>query len=229
MLDALFPKTRQLVLATLVREPERSWYLRQIAARLRVSPSSVQRELALLTAAGIVLRDHAGDGNDYIDSSARGAGSRYRDGLRYGEAGPSYHVWYRINPEFPLLQEFQSIFAKTLGVHNELVSALAPFTERIQNAFIFGSTARGERKADSDIDIIIIGEIGLADLSVALSEVESKIDVLVNAMVFTPTEFGSKLQGGNHFVCTVIAQPKEFIIGDQVGLDQITHERRCES
>lgn len=87
MLDALFPRTRQNILGTLLLSPERRWYLSDLAQRLEVPPSSLQRELASLTEAGILGRET--DGN---------------------------RVYYQANPSFPLLLELQSLFAKTVGL-----------------------------------------------------------------------------------------------------------------
>jgi DNA-binding transcriptional ArsR family regulator len=60
-LDALFPKTRQGILAALYMDPLREWYLSDLARHLRVQPSSLQRELASLVGAGILRR--RADGN----------------------------------------------------------------------------------------------------------------------------------------------------------------------
>ena len=110
ILDALLPRTRQNILATLLLSPERRWYQSDLAQQLGVPPSSLQRELGSLTEAGILNRTE--DGN---------------------------RVYYQANVAFPLLPELQSMFAKTVGLADQVKAALEPFGDEIDLAFIYGS------------------------------------------------------------------------------------------
>jgi predicted nucleotidyltransferase len=193
MLDALFPRTRQNILATLLLSPERRWYLSDLAQRLGVPPSSLQRELASLTEAGILGRE--ADGN---------------------------RVYYQANPAFPLLHELQSLFAKTSGLTDQIQEALTPFDAEIDFALIFGSVARGERTAQSDVDVLVVGSFGMADLALPLRELERMLQIPVNVTHFRPSEFRDKLAQNNHFLQTILWGRKIFLKGSDHELANIT-------
>ena len=188
LLDALFPQTRQNILAVLLLSPERRWYLSDLAQRLQVPPSSLQREMAALSAAGVLYRE--ADGN---------------------------RVYYWANPEFPLLPELQSIFAKTVGLADRVKEMLEPFGEKIDLAFIFGSVARGERTAGSDVDVLLVGSVSLGELALPLRELERTLQIPVNVSHYTAAEFRDKQQ--SHFLQTILDDKKIFLKGSEHGLE----------
>lgn len=185
ILDALFPQTRQNILGVLLLSPERRWYLSDLAQHLRVPPSSLQRELASLSEAGVLRRE--ADGN---------------------------RVYYQANPEFPLLPELQSIFAKTVGLADRVSEALEPFGEKIELAFIFGSVARGERTAGSDVDVLIVGSVRLGDLALPLRQLERTLQIPVNVSHYTAAEFQDK-RHSSHFLQTILHDKKIFLKGSE--------------
>ncbi len=186
LLNALFPRTRQNILAVLLLSPERRWYLSDLAQHLNVPPSSLQRELASLAEAGVLCRE--ADGN---------------------------RVYYQANRAFPLLPELQSIFAKTVGLADKVKKVLEPFWEGIDLAFIYGSVARGERTAHSDVDVLLVGSVGMADLALPLRELEGALQIPVNVTHFTQTEFRDKAARNNHFLRTVLRGQKIFLKGSE--------------
>jgi DNA-binding transcriptional ArsR family regulator len=164
--------------------PERWWYLSDLARHLEVSPSSLQRELKALTEAGILHRRQ--DGN---------------------------RVYFQAHPDCPFLAELQSLLIKTVGVVGVLQKALQPFAAYIDWAFIYGSIARAEELATSDVDLMIIGNVGLAELTPALRHAEQWLSRLVNPTLYTRAEFVTKLTSGHHFLESVIDGEKLFILG----------------
>jgi predicted nucleotidyltransferase len=193
-LDALFPRIRQALLAATLLQPERWWYLSDLAKHLGVRPSSLQRELAALVEAGIL--------------------NRRQDGNR---------VYFRPNPDCPFLPELQGLLVKTVGVVDVLREVLSRFTKRIDCAFVYGSVARAEELATSDVDVMIIGQIGLADLTTALRRAEARLGRLVNPTLYTREEFATKLHAGHHFLKAVLDGEKLFVLGDPHELAAIAH------
>lgn len=183
-IDALFPRTRQAILAATLLHPERWWYLSDLARHLGVRSSSLQRELAALVEAGI-LRQR-------------------RDGNR---------IYFQPNPDCPFLAELQGLMLKTVGLVDVLREALAPFTHRIDWAFVYGSIARSEELASSDVDLLIIGRVGLADIAPALRQAEGRLNRPVNPTVYSREEFVARLAAGHAFLHTVLAGAKLFILG----------------
>jgi predicted nucleotidyltransferase len=129
----------------------------------------------------------------------------------------SNRVYYRAKNESPLYPEIRNLVLKTSGLSDVLKSAL--LDKRIRVAFVFGSIARGEENAGSDVDLMVIGQLGLRDLSRLLSGIEEKIGREVNPHVLREEEFGKRIRVNDHFVSSVMESPKIFIIGSQRELE----------
>src|SRR2546427_5489214 len=184
-LDALFPRTRQAILAATLLHPDRWWYLSDLARHLGVRPSSLQRELATLVHAEI-LRQR-------------------RDGNR---------IYFQPNPDCPFLAELQGLMAKTVGLVDMLREVLDPFADRIDWAFVYGSMARSKELAASDVDLMIIGRVGLADMATAVRQAEGRLNRPVNPTLYSREEFATKLAAGHAFLRAVLDGEKLFILGD---------------
>ena len=129
----------------------------------------------------------------------------------------SNRVYYRAKTESPLYPEIRNLVLKTSGLSDVLKSAL--MDKRIRVAFVFGSIARGEEKAGSDVDLMVIGQLGLRDLSRLLSGIEEKIGREVNPHVLREEEFRKRIRAKEHFVSSVMETPKIFITGSQRELE----------
>jgi predicted nucleotidyltransferase len=131
----------------------------------------------------------------------------------------SNRVYYRAKTENPLYPEIRNLVLKTSGLADVLKSALAD--TRIRVAFVFGSIASGEEKTGSDVDLMVIGRLGLRDLSGLLSGVEEKIGREVNPHVMSENEFRSRLKAKEHFMSSVLKGPKIFLIGSENDLKPV--------
>ncbi len=129
----------------------------------------------------------------------------------------SNRVYYRAKTENPLYPEIRNLVLKTSGLADALKSALVD--KRIRVAFVFGSIARGEEKAGSDVDLMVIGQLGLRDLSRLLSGIEEKIGREVNPHVLREEEFRKRVRAKEHLVSRVMESPKIFIIGSHHELE----------
>jgi len=99
----------------------------------------------------------------------------------------------------------------TVPVLRDLISSLA---ECITTAYVFGSVARSDERSTSDIDLMVVGSVGLAELSPLLEKAEERLGRLINPVVYTPEEFKDKLQRQDHFLTAVMAGPKLTIQGE---------------
>ena len=131
----------------------------------------------------------------------------------------SNRVYYRAKTENPLYPEIRNLVLKTSGLADALEAAL--MDKRIRVAFVFGSIARGEEKAGSDVDLMVIGQLGLRDLSRSLSGIEEKIGREVNPNVLREEEFRKRVRAKEHFVSRVMESPKIFIIGSPHELEVV--------
>jgi len=190
-LDPLLSKAVQHILAATMMQPERWWYLSDLAKHLHRRPSSLQSPLSALVESGILRRRE--DGN---------------------------RVYFQPDPDCPFLPELTGIILKTVGLVDVLRKLLAPFQERIECAFVYGSVARAEELSSSDIDLMVIGAASRFDLTTALKEAEDRLGRPVNATVYKPDEFAKKLKADNHFLRAVLDREKLFVVGDEHDLER---------
>lgn len=183
--SALFPKARQAVIALLFGHPDESFYLREIVEATGLGVGNVQRELKRLSESGLLVRTHRGR-----------------------------HVFFQANAESPIYSELRGIARKTLGAGGVIREALEPLRDHISVAFLFGSLARGEERRQSDIDLMVIGELKFADVVDAIRGAESSLRREINPVLFSSKELASKLSEGNHFLTSVLSREKVFLFGD---------------
>jgi predicted nucleotidyltransferase len=174
-LDALFPTIRAGVLSATMLQPEHWWFMTELARHLETTPSSLQRELASLVAAGLLLRR--------------------QDGRR---------AYFKANPDSPLFADLRGLLDKTSGLVPALKSTLAGFDDRIKLAFLYGSVARGEEHSASDVDLMIVGTLKQIDLLPALRKLEARFRREFNATLYSPEEFRRKLAAKDHFLRSVL-------------------------
>ena len=184
-LDALFPKIRQEILATMLVGSKQSWGMSELARAIGVRPSSLQRELASLVAAGILERHQTAD-------------------------RPIYHPHW----DCPILNELRGLFLKTTGLVDVVKHGVHKFRKKIDVAFLFGSIARAEEWSGSDVDLMVVGDVGLADLAVAIQRIEQRLGREVNPMIYSRKEFVRRVGSGDHFLQKVLAGPILKIQGD---------------
>jgi predicted nucleotidyltransferase len=191
-LDSLFPTVRQGVLAATLTRPEKWWYLSELAEFLHTRPSSLQRELSSLEQSGIL--------------------KQRKDGRR---------AYFKAETRSPIFRELRSIFEKTVGLIPTLRVALRPFETKIVCAFVYGSIARGEENATSDVDLMVIGNVGLGDLAPSLRKAEKRLGREVNVTNYSDEEFRKKVTEADHFLTAVLKGNLQFVKGEQRDLDAV--------
>lgn len=122
-------------------------------------------------------------------------------------------VYYRSNPDHPVHRELCSLVLRTDGLAGVLQPALDH--PDIAVAFIFGSVARGETGPSSDIDLMVIGPLGLRQLASLLSGLGSRLGREINSHVLSPEEFAGRRRQNDHFLMAVLNAPKLFVKGTE--------------
>jgi len=184
--DLLFGRTRGAILALLYGHADQTFYTRQIAREVDASIGAVQRELENLSKVGLIVRNSLGS-----------------------------QVFYQANRSAPIFKDLQALINKTIGAFSVLRSALQPLSKRIVVAFVYGSVAREEETAQSDVDLMVVGKATLHDVLSRLSTVEKGLGRPINPTVYSVAEFKSKLASGNHFLTAVLKGQKVFLLGDE--------------
>jgi predicted nucleotidyltransferase len=183
--EVLFSTLRREVLFAMLLHPQKTWYLSQLARHLDAAPSHLHRELAALVEAGILTRRVEGR-----------------------------QTYFQANPECPLLPELTGLVRKTMGAPAVLEKALRPLRAKIRCAFIHGSVARGTEEPASDVDLVVVGSLGISDLLSPLRRAERALGRPVNPTIYPPAELARKFKAGHHFVRSVVEDPaKLFVVG----------------
>jgi len=95
----------------------------------------------------------------------------------------------------------------------------------VKVAFVFGSIADGQEGAGSDVDLMVIGEVGLRIVSRWLSGISEEIGREVNPHVMSVKEFRKRKQSGEHFLSRVLGASKLFIVGNEDELGEMGGQR----
>jgi predicted nucleotidyltransferase len=106
-----------------------------------------------------------------------------------------------------------------------LRDVLNPFGELIRLAFVFGSVARLEQTRDSDLDLMIVGDVRLKDLAAALHAPEQTLGRTVNPVLFSPERFREQYREGNPFLLDVVRKEKVFLKGSRDELTELVADR----
>ena len=185
MIKSLFPKTKRTLLALMFLHPDQRYYIRQIEKLTGVSQGALQRELKNLVGIGILRAEKSG-----------------------------HQTFYSVNTANPIYEELRGVVYKTFGVAEILRKALKPLNRKIEVAFIYGSIARNEETAQSDIDLMLIGGVTFAESSIAISKAEILLGRTINPTIFPTEEFRRKLNENNHFLNSIIKTPLIFLLGE---------------
>lgn len=187
----LFPEYRRRVLGLLLLRPDEALHGREIARRTGLPAGTITRELTKLAEVGLLKRTKRGNQQVYSADTS---------GLIY--------------------TELASILRKTSGLADVLVQALVPVATKLQLAFVFGSVARGEETAGSDVDVMLIGDLGFREAVELLYPCQSTLGREVNPKVFSTPEFTEKA-ATEPFLRDVLAKPKIFLIGNAHDLEEL--------
>ena len=186
MIESLYiskSRIRRELLALFYTNPGQKYYLRELGRFLECSVGSLRRELLKFQEDGLFLTERRGN-----------------------------LVFYSLNTGHPLYGEMKGIVAKTVGVVGSLKQALKS-VPCIQVAFIYGSFASNRENSTSDIDVFIIGDASLVELSKVLRRVQKRLMREVNPTLYAQAEYLKRKTEGGGFIKEVLAKPIIMLIG----------------
>jgi len=186
--ELLFPlQYRRKILAVLLMRVGQSFHLRELARMTGVgSAGSLKKELDQLVQAGLLKLQRVGN-----------------------------QTLFSANAEHPVFPELLGLVRKTVGLVDLLQQALQPLAAQIQVACVYGSVARGTDTAQSDVDVLLIGDVGFAQVLLALHDTQALLGREINPKVMSLAEWQEKKQADNSFVQDVLNKPKLWIIGSE--------------
>jgi predicted nucleotidyltransferase len=183
--DALFTATQQRVLSLLFGQPNRSFIQQDLIERAGGGSGAVRRELARLVESGLVTSI---------------------------VMGRQKH--FQANHAAPIFHELRGIVIKTVALTDPLRAVLRPLAKRIDLALVYGSVARGEDRAQSDIDLLVVADdLLLEELFARLAPVEKKLGRTINPTLYTRADFERRRRNGNPFLKKVFAGEHLILLG----------------
>ena len=178
-------KNQLLLLRLLYTNPQKSFYMQEIGKILGKKPGVFQRTLNALAAEGMLI-------------------SEYRANARYFQA----------NTHYPLYPEIKKIISKTVGVEGSLRELMEKVKE-VKAAFIYGSFAKGSERADSDVDLLVIGSSDAEEkLTKEIPRLEKKMQREINYKLYSVQEFRHKRRKGDPFLEEVLTDKRVVLKGD---------------
>ena len=177
-------KTRKELFRLYFTNPDDEYYLRELERVLNIPVSMIRKELNRLEEDGIFL-------------------SRKKGNM----------IYYLLNKSYPLFDELKSIVSKTIGVQGLLKEILSRM-KGIEFAFVYGSFAKHEEIAKSDIDLFIVGKLDEARLLREINKLEGKLKREINYSIFRGDEFKQKVEEKDSFIMDLHKNPKVFLMGD---------------
>lgn len=185
--EALFTKTQQRVLDLLYGQTNKSFYLNEIVRIADMGKGTVRRELEKLCRAGLLTTSKQGNQNHY-----------------------------QANPKNPIFSELVSIVKKTFGVRGVVKSSLGHILNHIDYAFIYGSIAKGNEYAESDIDLMLVAEnLSYTALMEVLQHAEKQLGRSINPTIYNKDELITRLKNKQSFITRVISNDILWIKGEE--------------
>ena len=189
-------ESRVKILAKLILNPDKSFYMRELEKELDLNFLLVHRELTNLKELGLVTDERRGK-------------------IRL----------FRINKTSPIYPEIRGLILKTAGIGDVIRDAMKG-TGKIKYALVFGSVARGEEKETSDIDLLLIGDIDEEKLIPKIKNAEGKISREINYITWSEKEFGKRTKEKIGLLIEIEKNPVIMIIGDENEFREAAKGRR---
>lgn len=164
---------RRQILGRFFARPGVVGHVRELARELDRSPTVVGAELDRLERTGVLTSERIGRARRY-----------------------------RVDDASPIAAEIRSLVRKTIGIEARLRSALADL-DGVEEAFLYGSYARGDERATSDLDLFVIGAVDQEALTERLAELERELDRDINVTTHERAELERLRAAGDRFIETV--------------------------
>lgn len=183
--ELLFKDYRRQVLGLLLLHPDQTYHVREIARLTGTVAGTLHKELSRLADASILVKETSGN-----------------------------QVRYSANRDCIIFDELASILRKTSGVVDVLAEALAPLAEGIASAFVFGSVASGKETSASDIDLLIVGDVGFSEVVAALYPAQETLRREINPKIYSREEWMTMLDNHDAFITEVLSKPRMKVMGE---------------
>jgi predicted nucleotidyltransferase len=185
-MDRLFgSKTRVTLLAKLLMNPEKRFYIRELSRELNIPYSMLYKEEKNLVSLNIINEEKKGK-----------------------------VTLVSVNRGLPYFAELKNLLIKTVGLGDLLKNALSEL-KGICYALVYGSFASGEESASSDVDLLIIGSESEEKILGVVGSVEKVVGREINYILWNEKEFVKRVEGRHHLLMEIAAKPVIMLVGEE--------------
>lgn len=183
--DIIISRVRIKILKLFLTSPGKIFHVREMVRRTEEEINAVRRELAHLEKAGMVTKEPRAN-----------------------------RLYYTFRRDYPLYFEFLELIAKTTGIGLDILKNKAKLG-KIKFAMLAGSFVRGLPALPGKVDLLVVGNIVLPELSQIVRSEEVRRDREINYTVVTKEEFEFRKKRRDPFILEILAGSRVMIIGDE--------------
>lgn len=183
--DIIISRVRIKILKLFLTSPGKIFHVREMVRRTEEEINAVRRELAHLEKAGMVTKEPRAN-----------------------------RLYYTFRRDYPLYFEFLELIAKTTGIGLDILKNKAKLG-KIKFAMLAGSFVRGLPALTGKVDLLVVGNIVLPELSQIVRSEEVRRDREINYTVVTEEEFEFRKKRRDPFILEILAGSRVMIIGDE--------------
>jgi hypothetical protein len=185
--DFIISQARVKMLELFFTNIDEMFYVREITRRTKEEINAVRRELERMVNVGLLKSEERGN-----------------------------RLYYSLNPRYVFFQELQQMVTKNSGLGLKL-RKLRRKLGTISYVMFSGKFVRRKPIAQGEVDILVIGDLVLAELDALIKEEEQIINREINYAVFSDDEFAFRKQRRDPFIMDVLYGTRVMVIGDEDG------------
>jgi hypothetical protein len=186
--DFMVSRVRAKLIKIFLSHPQEMYYVRELTRASKEEINAVRRELARMIEKGMVRNEKRGN-----------------------------RLYYQFRQSYPFYSELLAIVAKTTGLGNSIISNKAKLGF-IKYAFLSSKFVRGIKKSPADVDLVIVGQVIMPQISLIVKDYEESTSLEVNYSCMTEEEFGYRLSRKDPFITVILSKPRVMIVGDDVDM-----------
>ena len=185
LLDFFISKTRVKLVTLFLSHPQEIYYVRQLTRETNEEINAVRRELLRLETLGIVKSEKRGN-----------------------------RVYYLFRKDYLYYQDLIKMVAKSTGLGEDIIKQKNKIGT-LKFVFMSGRLARGMAPKEGTVDLLVVGEVVMAQLAAIVRKYETLIKREINYTAMSEEEFDFRKRRRDPFILQVLAAGRVMLIGDE--------------
>jgi len=183
--DFMVSKVRTKLFETFLTDPEEMYYIRELTRKIDEEINAVRRELINMKSNGMLKEEKRGN-----------------------------RLYYSFNRNYIFHKDLLSMVAKTTGLGLSLAKS-APKLGRLKFAMLSGRFARKMPRLKDTVDLLLVGDVIMPQLSELIKEQEAKLGREINYTVMTAQELEYRKTHNDPFIGRILIGSRVMIVGDE--------------